>query len=566
MDPGPNSKLLALSVATIVIVVAIGAFLLYEEDDEGTTFVPIESLFEDESGQRIVLTEEQYAFAPITASLMGNRGIHTSIEFEGTGELVNMHVDGDDLSYYSSQVAVTFWDEVDEIIVVDSYEHAIMMCSVALYRDIPILVKGPSTLSAMHILHVGKGDAIVLGDVGFRGMVNLDEEEVLEYSVIVADEAGREIDYITVVDPWDSNETIADVPHQSALAPVLNAFRGGLVAACRPTADSINETVKIALNITGEHGMDPTFICMFGDAYSLPFVYAYDRQLGHDCPTDNWYGDTDGNPWTQEVATGRVIGITLRDVSHYLDRVFRYEHYLATTSRPGTSNPALMYPDDWNNNGLTYCATAAEFAGQSDIAVNDMLRDASFNTQDDSPQGHTGYATTVISAELLCSDFALANYILMDADHGNPYRTANFWGTELKPMNPGIFFAVSCSLGRMDLRGYGEEDDRYPDEEWGFTKSVTYLMMDNGLNAYFGSMRTAWGTFSSDAHQQAAPGLCYFLVQDMIDNDNTVGEALMNGKNALIAHDDSDVNRCTTWEYNCFGDPAFNPYEPVNEG
>ena len=86
------------------------------------------------------------------------------------------------------------------------------------------------------------------------------------------------------------------------------------------------------------------------------------------------------------------------------------------------------------------------------------------------------------------------------------------------------------------------------------------------MNCYFGSMRTAWGTVGTDGDRSAAPGLCYFLAEDIFANDITVGEALMNAKASLIAQGDNNVNRCTTWEYNCFGDPAFNPYEPCNEG
>ncbi len=560
-----NNKMAVLAIAALVVIIAIGAGIALLEDDDDE-YPPIEPIDVPEGSHRIVLSEDQYQFAPITASLLGNRGIYTSIGwYEESGEVENIFMEGDDLSYFSSQVAVSYWGESKEVVVVDSYEHAIMMSSAALYKDIPILVYGKTTTLAMHYLGASKGEAIVLGDVPFKGKEKLEEENIVNFSLSVARENGHDVDYLTVVNPWDHNETIADVPHQSALAPELNAFRGGVVVACPAHNLTINERIHDTLNLSLEHGMDPTFICMFGDAYALPFIHDYIDQFRHDCPTDNAYADLDGNPYTVEKAIGRVIGSTLSELSFYLDRVFRYESYLASGTAPTVSNPSLM-GGDWNNNGLTYCGTAAEFAGQSDIAVNEELREAEFNTQDDSPQAHTGYATTEISSELLCSDFARANYVLMDADHGNPYRTANFYGIELKPMNPGVFFAVSCSLGRIDLRGYGEDDTRYPDDEWGFSKSVTYCMMRNGMNCYFGSMRTAYGTFSSDAHREAAPGLCYFLVEDILANDVTVGEALMNAKAALINHGNTNVNKCTTWEYNCFGDPAFNPYEPCNEG
>jgi len=562
-----QNKIIALSVVALLVIVAIGARLVILSDDDDEKYVAIERFDVPEGEHRIVLTGDQYQFAPITASLLGNRGIYTTIDWkEESGAVENIALQGEDLSYVSSQIALSYWESAAETIVVNSYEQAIMMSSVALYKDIPILVYGKTTSSAIHYLGSSKGKSITLGDVPFKGQLRLKEEDVVGYSLSVAEDMGHEVDYLTVVNPWDHDETVADVPHQSSLAPVLNSYRGGVVLACPANNITINETIHATLNISKEHGMDPTFICMFGDAYALPFIYEYDPQLGKDSPTDNVYADLDGNPWTVEKAIGRIVGSTLGELSRYLDRVFRYESYLDTTSAPIVSSPGTM-GFDWNNNGLTYCGTAAEFAGQSWAVVNEELRNAGFDSQDDSPQAHSGYpVSTELSAELLCADFARANYVFMDADHGNPYRTANFWGIDLQPMYPGVFFAVSCSLGRIDLRNFGEEDTRYPDDEWGFTKSVTYCMMRQGMNCYYGSMRTAWGVVGSDGDRAAAPGLCYFLAEDIFANDLTVGEALMNAKAALIQQNDNNVNRCTTWEYNCFGDPAFNPYEPCNEG
>lgn len=342
--------------------------------------------------------------------------------------------------------------------------------------------------------------------------------------------------------------------------------RNSIILTCPANNESINSTIHRAIEVLDNNGMKVEYICMVGDAYSLPFIYAHIKQLGKEiCPTDNVYADLDNDPFTIEIAIGRVIAKTLADMSFYMERVFNYKDYLEIEKAPNPPNRATI-GNDWNNNGLTYCATAAEFAGEGDLYVNEQLYEGDFNTQDDSPKGHTGYVTTTVSSELLTFDFARANFILMDADHGNPYRIANFYGYELKPMHPGVFFAVSCSLGRIDLRGYGEEDTRYPDEEWGYKKAVAYCMMENGLNCYVGSLRTAWGTFSTIAHREAAPGPCSFFVEELVHNDESVGKALMNAKNSLINEARNNVNKCTSWEYECFGDPAFNPYEPCNEG
>jgi hypothetical protein len=53
----------------------------------------------------------------------------------------------------------------------------------------------------------------------------------------------------------------------------------------------------------------------------------------------------------------------------------------------------------------------------------------------------------------------------------------------------------------------------------------------------------------------------------MIDNDYDSGTAYMHAKNDLIENSYAgNVDNITTWQYQHFGDPGFNPYEPNNEG
>jgi len=53
----------------------------------------------------------------------------------------------------------------------------------------------------------------------------------------------------------------------------------------------------------------------------------------------------------------------------------------------------------------------------------------------------------------------------------------------------------------------------------------------------------------------------------MMNNDLTSGEAYQQAKNELIANGiGGSTDQTTTWQYQHYGDPAFNPYEPVNEG
>lgn len=594
-----NKTIVAITIVAILVVGSVGVYFAIDNDESDGAIVnkPDKYVlnketinFQDSSSEnlteiegyedKIILTEENYEGLSILAPAAMNKGVLPLINW-GEGQ----SLDYSDLSTFSSTTAITFCEEknVDDYskeeliksgkaIVVDNYENALNVVPIANFKNIPILIQGGTTEEALYRLGtIYPEQIIVYGNTDYneyseKGVTVLDNITLLNFTIKCAIEAGININYITVINPNDINQEIADVPHLSAFGSILAVHRNSIILTCDADNKTINSTVHNAVEVLDNNGMKTEYICMVGDSYSLPFIYMPLKQLDDTiCPTDNVYADLDGDPYTIEIAIGRIIGKTLADVSFYMDRVFNYNSYLEITTAPNYPNRGAM-GENWNNNGLTYCATAAEFAGEGDLYVNEQLYEGDFDTQDDSPQGHTGYWDTVISSELLTYDFARANYIIMDADHGNPYRTANFWGYELKPMHPGVFFAVSCSLGRIDLRGYGENHTNYPDDEWGFKESVTYYMMENGLNCYVGSMRTAWGTFSTNAHREAAPGLCSFFVDGLIHNDESVGVALMNAKKSLINEAKNDVNMCTTFEYECFGDPAFNPYEPCNEG
>jgi len=43
---------------------------------------------------------------------------------------------------------------------------------------------------------------------------------------------------------------------------------------------------------------------------------------------------------------------------------------------------------------------------------------------------------------------------------------------------------------------------------------------------------------------------------------------LMNTEkwDSIFNDEEWEINQVVCWEYECYGDPAFNPYEPCNEG
>jgi len=551
-SPKKHLRYMAITLFIIVMIVASSFVVLHMNDDEDDFigkpdhYLLEPFLFQD--AESLKLNPDCYEGAPILASLVRNHDIQVTIDW-GDGVLVYF----DDLSTFSANIALTFWETPGEAIVVDSYDSALNMVPLATLKDIPIIVDGPNSNEALYRMGIRNPHQLwVSGDTRYttKGVNMIDEANLVNSTAAVAQELGIELDYLTVVNPNDFNETYADVPHLSACGALLAAHHNSLILTVEGNSTELdyrNETANMTYNLThraymelAAYGMEVRYICMVGDARSLPFMYS---EMG---PSDNPYADLDGNNFTVEIAIGRIVGKTLGDVSSHLDRIFHYEEYLATQSASNPQNPAMG--PNWNNNGLVYCGMGAEFAGESTAWVNALLRDdGQFDAQDDSPQAHT----PGINTEALTMDFARANYIMMDADHGNPYGTASFSSEDLKEMHPGLFFAVSCSLGRID----GVD----------ISRSMTYTVLEKGMNIYIAALRTAYGSMPG-GDENVATGLCKFFLEDILAEDLDVGTALMQAKNTLVTRNPSYHNDLTSWQFECFGDPAFNPYEPCHEG
>jgi len=544
--------ILAVSFLLAALVISGGFIIFYGEDDDDALITKPDREVLDpysyQDGESLDLDPGCYQGAPVLASLVRNHEVRVSIGW-GDGTPVVF----EDLSEFSANLALDYWEEPGRAIVVDNYTNALRMVPLATLWDVPIIAYGPTTNEALYRLDVRHADQIwVCGETGYngRGVTVVNETNLFSVTADAALALGIELDYLTVVNPGDVNETLADVPHLSACGALLAGYRQGLVITVEgnstdvimreKTANLTYDLIHRACDELADRGMEVRHICMVGDASSLPFKYT---DMG---PSDNPYADLDGDNFTVEISIGRIVGKTTGDVSYYLDRVFHYDEYLASASASSPQNPAMGL--EWNNNGLVYCGLGAEFAGESTAWVNALLRDdGQFDAQDDSPQAHT----PGISAEALTMDFARANYVMMDADHGNPYGTASFSSEDLRDMYPGLFFAVSCSLGRID--------------DVDVQRSMTYTVLEKGMNTYIASLRTAYGNLPG-GDTSVATGLCRFFLEDILAEDLDVGTALMQAKNTLVNRDRDYYNLLTSWEFTCFGDPAFNPYEPCHEG
>ncbi len=581
-------KIIAL-VAVVVLVVGGITFSLAGDDDGDSGPIigkPKEmtlSNFEVQ-GDMIVLQESMYEATPSTSLLLPKAGVMTSIGWNPDSVDHHEILQGD-ASAISSEVAISYWDSPQYAIVAENYTHAVRMVPAAVALDAPILLWGDTTEEALWTLGtINANEIIVSGNTPLnkyksRGLTILDDCCYFRWVLDTLVEVGMDTNYLIVTNPTD-DEGFADVPHISAFASQLAAFRGAVILTTGSNGTEINDSVHQAYEQMDEHGFTPEFLCMVGDADALRFLHRSFENYVEDgfpeenpVPSDNWYADRDGDPFTLEVAPGRLIGKTLADISYYFHHLIFYESYLVTTSAP--VQPLPQQGLDWNNNAMVYCALAAEFDTRSLNEVwKDFYFDGEFDSADDSAPAHGTVSQYPPAVNPVVNEFTRANFIAINADHGNPGSTVTFNADDLMPLHPGVAFAVSCNLGRiddLDERGYSVES------------SIAYTFLEMGLNAYIAPTRITYGVISTDTFDpeiesddnKAGNGLCRLFYECIINNDCTVGEALQYASNTLYNSAEWDegfndeeqaINTCVIWEYHCYGDPAFNPYEPVNEG
>jgi len=493
---------------------------------------------------RITLPANMYAAAPYLAPMV-TRGVTTSLGWNGDeNPQTTLEPDETDIAKLSGRLALSYWDAPDRAIVVDSYERALLMAPLAGLADIPLLLYDwrytDEALTKLGTIYAPQ--IIVCGDTPYnnRGVTVLDDDEVLAYTLDYALYIGHDVDYIVATNP-DDGPGVASTPRLSALAAAWAVHYGGVLVVVPASASEINSRVHAAYAALEDVGMTPRFLNIVGDEKSVPML------VQGNTPSDNSYADRDGDRYTVEIANGRVLAKELWDQSYYLDRIINYDAYLDAGLLRANR---VIDPQHWSNNAVIYMGWAAEFAEDSENHCRErMWAEGQFNTQDDTDKAHAAMKLAMME------DFARSNFIIINADHGMPSGTVTWSSSDLLDLNPAVFFGVSCSVGRID----------------GVPKStsLTYTVLEKGSNNWLAPTRTAYGSFVQTYPYQpiAAPGLCYLYLILMINNDLTSGEAYQQAKNELIANGiGGDVDRVTTWQYQHYGDPGFNPYEPRNEG
>jgi hypothetical protein len=171
-------------------------------------------------------------------------------------------------------------------------------------------------------------------------------------------------------------------------------------------------------------------------------------------------------------------------------------------------------------------------------------------------------------------DFANSNFIAIDADHGEPHQcTLTFTSGDIVDMKPATLFAVSCMLGQIDDTNHlpsGDDSEAYDVDR---NTSMTYTFFEKGVAVFMGATRTALGSIGAvtiigmvDYTPYQSPGLCFLYFENLMKYGMDSGHAMQKAKVDLYSLNPDEANRYTLWEYVHYGDPAFDPWDPVNDG
>lgn len=551
---------------------------------------------------RLVLDEDLYEGVPLSSSLLKNHDVATSVEWSKDAA-EELRIDEDDASLFSCRLALSYWDDPGKVIIVDSYDSALMAVPLATMLDLPMILFGEKTNETLWRLDAVFADQlIVVGDTpynGFTGVTKVDKDNILSTVASTANVEGIELDYVVVAFPGDDDNMALDhndnsdnyVSHMSAMAGQFAAYRNAVVLTCEGSSVDarrayLNQTLRLWVRTLDNDAHNIDYMLMVGDYYSLPMikkkytiVTANSGNQTKWIPSDNYYLNKYGSEYQPEIAGGRIVAKTLSNMSYYLDRIINYDDYLDSPTEPANPEWTIydpVYPNykPWANNALIYQGNAAEFAADSENAVRNMLHDdGHYHTLDDSTLAksctNSGDARAV-----LMDDFANSNFIAINADHGEPHQaTLTFAHDDIVDMYPATLFAVSCMMGQIDDTNNLPPEDDSESYDVDLDTSLTYTFFEKGLNVFMAATRTALGSFGTstitgmvDYVPYMAPGLCYIFFDKVINDGTTTGEAMMEAKADLYSLNQDEGNKYTIWEYTHYGDPAFDPYVPVLDG
>ena len=406
------------------------------------------------------------------------------------------------------------------------------------------------------------------------GLVLAKPSYAMQYDYISNPAAAREP---AVFKDADQNASDAAVRVHNDLITLLGRLIGYDSIVCNK--DTINA-------VADYYYENPIPVAICADTNMIPWYYhpgdTMGPEEGYNQPGDVIYGDInidteDGacdlgpgriqeDVMDLELPVGRMTGWDVQDASALISRTIFY--YDIIDSFVGHSKD----PDKvWKNNAYAFLGSKLPVETMYGTLINtvkEYAQEGGFTTVE-----HTSEELSDIKFTAQIQEGS--NYILGGV-HGNYYwyvpqchNKATSGGSAYDVSNvnelsygPSTMYLVSCITGRID--GMAARS----------CLSMTYVHV--GVNAYVGASRSTLGTITPDLdfdmrafEPEGAVLLGEIFTQHLIVQDQTVGMALRDAKNEYLVHDLSGGSITTEsyimfQHYICYGDPAFNPYEPAN--
>ncbi len=472
--------------------------------------------------------------APILAGAIVNKGIVA--EFEDTP------MADEELSIFSSRAAITFWESSNIVYAVDSYENAMRVSSLAAIDDSPILLWGKTSENAVKKLNAL--NVIGIGNLppGICSRILVDNRDVINYSI------ERKLPirgYLSVVNPNSSDPA-------SALAPLLTALRNGVLLTVNGSgANYVHGIVYSIVRDLSDAGIKVDCLAIFGGMESINHyktqitLTSATGSFEEEIYTDNFYGcaitDNLESLAVPEIAVGRIIALNLTAAKELFAR------YACYGNNSG----------DWRNNAVICNANEVPEADpQSGITLsilnmNIVFMGANYNT-------YTSTAViTRVGRQTLLERISNANFIYSITNQ-DANGTRIF--ADVARFNPGI--VVDC--------------DAIKEESIKRVNWTHYRVLGTGANAYVAPLLNSWFGISGEIsanisrvvpEEDELLQLAKGFFKEMIENNKSIGIALRDAKKSFVGeHPYDGVASMTSMAFTLYGDPAFNPYEPCNEG
>jgi len=251
------------------------------------------------------------------------------------------------ISRISTTDYLKYWSSVDTIVVVDydNYQSALMASTFASYINAPIIFINSSNLDSYKDLINNRTVYIIDNlDSSVNNYINSNAKETITYTLSDLQKEYVRLtnkDKIILVNPEDLNIKITEsfIPEKSAnsvselysktslAAPILASAKHELIVT---TASNDEESIKNMLKNNFEN-YNTKYLTIIATPDSVQmtkkvpgdyFLKTYGRN--QTLSIDPSYGDFNDD-YFNEIAVGRIFGITLSDVSSYISRDLFYQ-------------------------------------------------------------------------------------------------------------------------------------------------------------------------------------------------------------------------------------------------